>query len=56
MLTICSWVGEAANVLTQVNIAGVFKGPRPFKSEATLRGCNCNTGHGVVAGSERGCF
>ena len=46
LLTIGSWVGEAANVLTPVNIAGVFKGPRFFKSEANLRGCHCNTGRG----------
>ena len=36
LLTIGSWMGQAANVLTPVNIAGVFKGPRLFKSEAKL--------------------
>jgi len=46
LLTIGSWVGEAANVLTPVNIAGVFKGPRFFKSEANLLGCHGNTGGG----------
>ena len=46
LLTIGSWVGEAPNVLTPVNIAGVFKGPLFFKSEANLRGCHCNTGRG----------
>jgi len=46
LLTLGSWVGEAANGLTPVNIAGVFKGPRFFKSEANLRGCHCNTGRG----------
>jgi len=46
LLIIGSWVGEAANVLTRVNIAGVFKGPRFFKSKANLGGCHCNTGRG----------
>jgi len=27
LLTIGSWVGEAANELTPVNITGIFKGP-----------------------------
>ena len=44
LLTIGLWVGEAPNVITTVNIAGVFKGPPFFKAEANLQGCHCNTG------------
>jgi len=43
VLTTGSWVGDAANVLTRVNIAGIFKGPRPFKSKANLCDGDCNT-------------
>ena len=34
LLTIGLWVGDAANVLRPVNIAGVFKGRQFFKREA----------------------
>jgi len=34
--TICSWVGEAANVLTPGNMAFLFKGRRFFESETNL--------------------
>jgi len=43
LLTVGSWVGEAANVVTPVNIAGVFNRPQFFKREANLRDCHCNT-------------
>jgi len=46
LLTIDSWVHEAANVLTPGNIPGVVKGPQFFKPEANLRGCHGNTGLG----------
>jgi len=36
LLAVGLWVGEAANVLTPVNIAGVFKSRGFFKSEANL--------------------
>jgi len=47
LLTIGSWVGEAANVLTPVNITRVFKCPQFFKSQGNLQGCHGNTGRGV---------
>jgi len=57
LLTIGSWVGEAANVLTQLNIAGIFKGPRFFKVMPTFKAAIVIlVGRGVVAQSERGFF
>jgi len=47
LLNISLWVGEAANVLTPMDIASIFKGPRFFKREASLQCCHCITSRGV---------